>query len=164
VDDFLWGTSEDLDVPKDSESSLVRFLFPHGPTPLELVEGRDEVGAPVLSEPSIFPRPTHHWSQGLHCLKQILGAVLHLLVPKDSRKGRRVSTQLNKSKKIRSSGRRQTSNTQISNSYIVPWVMVCLRNKVLLHMEELCPFSSIWSRSVLFCMISSRTTSSKVLD
>jgi hypothetical protein len=51
VDAFSWGTSKDLDVADDSKSSSMRFLFPRFSAPLELIEGRDEVGDPVLSEP-----------------------------------------------------------------------------------------------------------------
>jgi hypothetical protein len=50
VDALLWGTSKDLDVPKDSRSSSWRFLLPRAALPCEVADGGEGLGDPVLSE------------------------------------------------------------------------------------------------------------------
>jgi hypothetical protein len=52
VNAFLWGTSKDFYVPKDSRSSSLRFLFPWAAISWEVADGGERLGDLVLSEPS----------------------------------------------------------------------------------------------------------------
>jgi hypothetical protein len=75
VDAFLWGTSEDLNVPDDSKSHLCASSFPVFLLLWNSWKGEMRLANQSFQNLQSHPRPALCRPRGLHYLKRILGKV-----------------------------------------------------------------------------------------
>jgi hypothetical protein len=166
VDAFLRGTSKNLEVPKDSSSSSLCFLFPWAVAPCEVADGGEGLGDPVLSKPlTSSPSRLSSASGASFYLKQIFGVIHHPLVTEEWKKGRCVSTKKRQVEKFSANMRRKNwkgTTLQFPRHTLGKDLLAEYGNAR--HGGITSFFVSLVKEQTYFWTTSSGTSSSKVLD